>query len=199
MGLFWISYWQVGNMLPIRATLPGWAIGSDWLTRNDFITSSTQHKGYSVKINHLTVHFEPLQISSSTNELDDEGSVILNHRASLLTLLNIISQVKVTVWCVIFRTLKDSSLQINSLASNDCFSNRNVFQNGVNALSKMVNHFFVKSLKFCVVRTIQLHSNFTSIFFDKALTPFCKTFLWLKQLFDAKLEDYHFSVFQKLR
>ena len=34
--------------------------------------------------------------------------------------------------------LKDDSLQINSLAFNNCFSYRNVFQNGVNALSKMV-------------------------------------------------------------
>ena len=35
---------------------------------------------------------------------------------------------------VIFGTLKDGSLQINSLALNHCFSYRNVFQNGVNAL-----------------------------------------------------------------
>ena len=38
---------------------------------------------------------------------------------------------------VILCTLKDGSLQ-NSLALNSCFSYRNVFQNGVNALSKMV-------------------------------------------------------------
>ena len=31
-----------------------------------------------------------------------------------------------------------------TLASNNCFSHRNVFQNGVNTLSKIVNHFFVK-------------------------------------------------------
>ena len=37
-----------------------------------------------------------------------------------------------------FRSLKDSSLEINSLALNKCFSYRNVFQNGVNALSKIV-------------------------------------------------------------
>ena len=32
---------------------------------------------------------------------------------------------------VIFGTLKDGSLPINSLALNNCFSCRNVFQNGV--------------------------------------------------------------------
>ena len=51
---------------------------------------------------------------------------------------------------VIFGTLEDCSLEINSLALNNCFSYRHVFQNGVNALSKMVfkkNSFFVKNLK----------------------------------------------------
>ena len=46
-------------------------------------------------------------------------------------------------------TLKDGSLQINSIALNSCFSYRNVFQNGVKALSKKVlkNPMFVKKLK----------------------------------------------------
>ena len=44
---------------------------------------------------------------------------------------------------IIFRTPKDS-LSINSLASNNCFSNRNVFQNGVNFLFKMVNRILSK-------------------------------------------------------
>ena len=39
---------------------------------------------------------------------------------------------------IIFGTLEDGSLEINSLALNNCFSCRNVSQNGVNALSKMV-------------------------------------------------------------
>ena len=39
---------------------------------------------------------------------------------------------------LIFGTLEDGSLEIISLALNNCFSYRNVFQNGVNALSKMV-------------------------------------------------------------
>ena len=44
-----------------------------------------------------------------------------------------------------FETLKDGSFQINSLVSNNCFSYRNVFQTGVNAL-----------LKFAVTR-LKLH------------------------------------------
>ena len=43
---------------------------------------------------------------------------------------------------VIFGTLKDGSLLINTLASNICFSYINMFQNGVDALSKIVNAFF---------------------------------------------------------
>ena len=39
---------------------------------------------------------------------------------------------------VIFETLKDGSLEINSLALNNCFSYRKIFQNDVNALSNMV-------------------------------------------------------------
>ena len=46
---------------------------------------------------------------------------------------------------VIFGTLKDDSLEINILALNNCFSHRNIFQNGVNTLSKMVNHFCQKA------------------------------------------------------
>ena len=66
-----------------------------------------------------------------------------------------------------FETLKDGSPQSISLASNNCFSYTDVFQNGVNALSKMVNLFFffflLKSSKFCVVQTIRFCSNFTSM------------------------------------
>ena len=45
---------------------------------------------------------------------------------------------------VIFGTLNDGSLLINGLASNDCFSYRNFFQNGVDALSKIFNAFLSK-------------------------------------------------------
>ena len=56
---------------------------------------------------------------------------------------------------VIFGTLRDGSFQINNLASNNCFSYRNLFQNGVNAL--------LKSSKFHVVWTIRFCSNSTSM------------------------------------
>ena len=45
----------------------------------------------------------------------------------------------------------------------NCFSPRNVFQNGFNTLSKTVNHFLTISSKFCTVRTIRFCSNFTSV------------------------------------
>ena len=46
--------------------------------------------------------------------------------------------------------MKDDSLEINILASNKCLYDRNVFQNGVNTFSKMVNHFLRKSSKICI-------------------------------------------------
>ena len=56
---------------------------------------------------------------------------------------------------VIFGRLKDRSLLMNTLASNICFSYKNMFQNGVNALSKIVDAFLSKSSKFYLVRIIQ--------------------------------------------
>ena len=56
---------------------------------------------------------------------------------------------------LIFGTLKDGSLLINTLASNICFSYRNMFQNGVDALSKIVDAFLSKSSKFHLVRIIR--------------------------------------------
>ena len=56
---------------------------------------------------------------------------------------------------VIFGTLKDGSLLINTLASNICFSYRNMFQNGVDVLSKIVDAFLSKSSKFHLVRIIR--------------------------------------------
>ena len=92
------------------------------------------------------------------------------------------------VWCnfwpnymfrttVIFGTLKDGSLEINSFALNNCFGSRNVFQNGVNSLSKMVLKklvFFFVCLFVCLFFcqkaqnvvyfwTIRFSSNFTNI------------------------------------
>ena len=61
-----------------------------------------------------------------------------------------------TCWItVIFGTLKDESPLINTLASNICFSYRNMFQNGVDALSKIVDAFLSKSSKFHLVRIIR--------------------------------------------
>ena len=45
---------------------------------------------------------------------------------------------------VIFGTMKDDSLLIDTLASNNCLSHRNVFQNGVKTFSITVNHFCQK-------------------------------------------------------
>ena len=51
---------------------------------------------------------------------------------------------------VIFGTLKDESLLINTLASNICFSYRNMFQNGVDALSKILSSLDYPIMsKFC--------------------------------------------------
>ena len=60
---------------------------------------------------------------------------------------------------VIYGTLKDDSLLIDILASNNCLIHRILFQNSVNTLSKMVNHLLSKRLKFYIVRTIRLRSN----------------------------------------
>ena len=63
----------------------------------------------------------------------------------------------------IFGTLKDGSLLINTLGSNICFSYRNMFQNGVDALSKIVDALLSKSSKFYLVRIIRKCSNFASL------------------------------------
>ena len=49
---------------------------------------------------------------------------------------------------VIFGTRKDGSLLINTLASNICFTYRNMFQNGVDALSKKLTPFCQKAQNF---------------------------------------------------
>ena len=69
-----------------------------------------------------------------------------------------------TYWItVIFGKLKDGSLLINILASNICFSYRNMLQNGVDALSKIVDAFLSKSSKSYLVRMIRKCSNFASL------------------------------------
>ena len=46
---------------------------------------------------------------------------------------------------VIFGTPEDGSLFINIFTSNNCFSYRNIFQNGVDTLSKLDDAFLTKS------------------------------------------------------
>ena len=54
---------------------------------------------------------------------------------------------------------------MNTLASNICFSYRNMFQNGVDidTLSEIVDAFLSKSSRFCLVRIIRKCSNFASL------------------------------------
>ena len=69
---------------------------------------------------------------------------------------------------------------------------------------KYLDHMLVIFEQNRMVRTIRNFLLFDKkwlTIFDKVLTPFWKTFLWLKQLFDAKIyefNDYYLSVFQKL-
>ena len=61
-----------------------------------------------------------------------------------------------TCWItIIFGILKDGSLLNNTLASNIWFSYRNIFQNGVDALPKIVDAFLSKSTNFHLVRIIR--------------------------------------------
>ena len=87
---------------------------------------------------------------------------------------NLVTRVGSTV---IFGTRKGYSLQINSLAFSRCFSYRNVFQNGVNALSKLVlknSGFLSKSSKFRVVWTIRFCSNLISMWYKHFLFFFLR-------------------------
>ena len=59
---------------------------------------------------------------------------------------------------VYFGTLKDGSLLINIFASNNCFSDRNIFQN-----VKKDDAFLTKSWTFLLVRIIRLCSNFARL------------------------------------
>ena len=82
--------------------------------------------------------------------------LISNSLVQLLTWLKVLE-------CRNFGPLKDDSLSINILASNKCFSHRNVFQNAVSSLSKTV----IKKLGFSfhVVWAIRFYSNCTSIWY----------------------------------
>ena len=58
---------------------------------------------------------------------------------------------------------------INILASKNCFSCRNIFQNGVDALSKIADAFLSKSSKFYLVQGIWWCSNFASLWHKNLL------------------------------
>ena len=64
---------------------------------------------------------------------------------------------------IVLEHWKDGSLLINTLASKIYFSYRNMFQNGVDALSKIVDAFLSKSPKFYLVRIIRWCWNFASL------------------------------------
>ena len=67
---------------------------------------------------------------------------------------------------VIFGITKDGSLESNNLASWNCFTCRNLFQNGANDMSECLTFetaFCKKSSKFCIVRIIRFRSNFASL------------------------------------
>ena len=66
---------------------------------------------------------------------------------------------------LIFGTLKDGSLQINGLPINNCFIYRNVFQNDVNSLSKIVLKTKQKQKRFPVLKVTILYISDHSILF----------------------------------
>ena len=66
-----------------------------------------------------------------------------------------------------FRILKDESLLIK-VASNK-FSDRNIFQNGVDALSKINDIFLTKRWRFHLVHIIRLCSNFAGLWHKQIL------------------------------
>ena len=76
---------------------------------------------------------------------------------------------------VIFGTLKDGSLLINTLASNICFSYSNMFQNGVKALSKLVYCLQINQCTTCYLpKNIFVCLTRPTIFLDFILQKFTK-------------------------
>ena len=102
-----------------------------------------------------------------TSQLDNGNALLYDINDNLLRVravfhktvwvCHVYCNFKISFTCritVIFGTLKDGSLFINTLASNICFSYRNMFQNGVDPLSKIVDAFLSKSSKFYLVQII---------------------------------------------
>ena len=109
-----------------------------------------------------------------------------------------------TCWStIIFETLKDSCLKIDSLPLNICFSYRNVFQNGVIALSKMAlkTRFFVKKLVFFFTfRTIRFGSNIASMWSKYTYQIMCGETLDLTysvSICNGNKEDFQWQIYDK--
>ena len=79
---------------------------------------------------------------------------------------------------MIFGKVKDDSLSIHAIALNHCLCHRNVFENGVNTISKIIYHFLLKSSKFCIFHTIRFCSNFNSMWSKYLLNNVWRDF-WL--------------------
>ena len=90
---------------------------------------------------------------------------------------------------VIFGTLKDWSLLINTLASNICFSYRNTFQNGVDAVPEIVDAFLSKSSNFHLVRIIRKCSNFASLWHKHLLRNYKWHFRLLMSAFATAISN----------
>ena len=91
----------------------------------------------------------------------------------LLCLLQLLTWLHVLDYHI-FEIMKEESFSIHSLASCNCFTYRNRFQNGANDMSKivnMVNDFFVRKIKI-------LCSSYIPILFKfHQLVYHCKQFL----------------------
>ena len=130
---------------------------SDCLTNTHFI--SLYIFGWVVVLNDLKLNRSPIlegrQISMIAITMLRVRAVF--HRT--VRVCHVYCNFKIGFTCRItvifgFGTLKDGSLLINTLASNICLSYRKMFQNGVDALSKVVDAFLSKSSKFYLVRII---------------------------------------------
>ena len=103
----------------------------------------------------------PQVLTEVKNQLCTKSSIELRVRAffhKTVRICHVYCTFKIGFTCritVILGTLKDESPLINTLSSNTCFSYRNMFQNGVDALSKIVDAFLSKSSKFHLVRIIR--------------------------------------------
>ena len=105
-------------------------------------------------------------------------SITLLESAVFTATWNLVTRVRLLSF---FGTLKYENLLINMVSPNNCFSYRNIFQNGIEAKSKIVDAFLSKNsslnypttIKFCllVVQTLikVLHFTFLMSAFATAI------------------------------